>query len=140
MFATHYHELTDLEATLAMVKNLNVAVKEWDDNVAFLHKIVDGSADKSYGIHVARLAGIPRQVNERAREILRRLESDHRESVVGDIPLPTRVAGSEMQLSLFEQADHPLLQEIRETDLENLTPLEVLQLVHKWQERLMANP
>ncbi len=140
LFATHYHELTDLEATLAMVKNLNVAVKEWDDNVAFLHKIVDGSADKSYGIHVARLAGIPRQVNERAREILRRLESDHRESVVGDIPLPTRVAGSEMQLSLFEQADHPLLQEIRETDLENLTPLEVLQLVHKWQERLMANP
>ncbi|HRX82039.1 MAG TPA: DNA mismatch repair protein MutS, partial [Pirellulaceae bacterium] len=70
LFATHYHELTDLQNTLGGVRNLNVSVKEWDDNVVFLHKIIEGSADKSYGIHVARLAGVPREVNERAKQIL----------------------------------------------------------------------
>ena len=77
LFATHYHELTDLASTLAAVTNLNVSVKEWEDHVVFLHKIVPGSADKSYGIHVARLAGIPRVVNERAKQILAQLEAEH---------------------------------------------------------------
>ena len=67
-FATHYHELTDLQNTLGGIRNLNVAVKEWDENVVFLHKIVSGAADKSYGIHVARLAGVPKSVNERAKQ------------------------------------------------------------------------
>ncbi|MCA9134181.1 MAG: DNA mismatch repair protein MutS, partial [Planctomycetales bacterium] len=70
LFATHYHELTQLEKSLPGVRNYNVAVKEWDDNIVFLHRIVPGGADKSYGIHVARLAGIPPQVNERAKDIL----------------------------------------------------------------------
>ena len=136
LFATHYHELTDLEATLSLVKNLNVAVKEWDDKVAFLHKIVDGSADKSYGIHVARLAGIPRQVNDRAREILTRLESDHLENLVPSLdgPTPSRVAP--LQMTLFQYADHPLLDEIRQLDLDQLTPLEALQRMHDWQQQL----
>jgi DNA mismatch repair protein MutS len=133
LFATHYHELTDLEATLGLVKNLNVAVKEWDDKVAFLHKIVDGSADKSYGIHVARLAGIPRQVNDRAREILTRLESDHPEPSEGSMPLRSRDA---LQMTLFQYADHPLLDEIRQLDLDQLTPLEALQRMHDWQQKL----
>ena len=77
LFATHYHELTDLEEQLAGVRNFNVAVKEWDDQVVFLHQIVPGAADKSYGIHVAQLAGVPRSVNERAREVLAWLESQH---------------------------------------------------------------
>ncbi|HEY3391308.1 MAG TPA: DNA mismatch repair protein MutS, partial [Lacipirellulaceae bacterium] len=77
LFATHYHELTDLEAQLVGVRNYNVAVKEWDDQVVFLHQIVPGAADKSYGIHVAQLAGVPRSVNERAREVLAWLESKH---------------------------------------------------------------
>ena len=77
LFATHYHELTDLAASLAGVRNLNVAVREWEDQVVFLHKIVPGAADKSYGIHVARLAGVPREVNERAKQILAQLESEH---------------------------------------------------------------
>ena len=75
LFATHYHELTDLRQTLTGIRNLNVAVKEWQEDVVFLHKIIEGAADKSYGIHVARLAGIPSQVNERAKQILARLEN-----------------------------------------------------------------
>ena len=71
LFATHYHELTQLEESLPRVANLNVAVKEWNDEVVFLHRIVAGGADKSYGIHVARLAGIPAEVNERAKDVLR---------------------------------------------------------------------
>src|SRR5690606_37573226 len=77
LFATHYHELTDLQHSLAGVRNLNVAVREWQDDVVFLHKIVPGAADKSYGIHVARLAGVPREVNERAKQILAQLEQEH---------------------------------------------------------------
>ena len=77
LFATHYHELTDLASTMPGVANLNVSVKEWEDHVVFLHKIVPGAADKSYGIHVARLAGVPRSVNERAKQILAQLEAEH---------------------------------------------------------------
>ena len=77
LFATHYHELTDLAKSLSGVKNLNVAVREWQDEVIFLHKIIDGAADKSYGIHVARLAGVPREVIERSKEILAQLEEEH---------------------------------------------------------------
>ena len=77
LFATHYHELTDLEEQRSGVRNFNVAVKEWDDQVVFLHQIVAGAADKSYGIHVAQLAGVPRVVNDRAREVLEWLEAQH---------------------------------------------------------------
>ncbi|MEM9645559.1 MAG: DNA mismatch repair protein MutS, partial [Planctomycetota bacterium] len=81
LFATHYHELTQLEETLPQVANLNVAVKEWNDEVVFLHRIVNGGADKSYGIHVARLAGVPEAVNERAKDVLAQLEADHRDAL-----------------------------------------------------------
>ncbi|MCS7009506.1 MAG: hypothetical protein NZL93_06175, partial [Chthoniobacterales bacterium] len=74
LFATHYHELTDLERTCNAVLNLNVAVREWEDKILFLHKILPGRADQSYGIHVAKLAGLPNDVIQRAREILRNLE------------------------------------------------------------------
>ncbi len=73
-FATHYHELTELAARLPRVRNFNVAVREWNDQVVFLRKILPGATDKSYGIHVARLAGVPRSVVERAKEILSNLE------------------------------------------------------------------
>jgi DNA mismatch repair protein MutS len=135
-FATHYHELTDLEATLGLVKNLNVAVKEWDDKVAFLHKIVEGSADKSYGIHVARLAGIPRQVNDRAREILTRLESEHQASLTPLASSRTAPAADSLQMTLFQYADHPLLDQLRQLNLDQLSPLEALQLLHEWQQKL----
>jgi DNA mismatch repair protein MutS len=74
LFATHYHELTELAGRLPRLKNFNVAVREWNDQVVFLHKIVEGGADKSYGIQVARLAGVPKPVLERAKVILRNLE------------------------------------------------------------------
>ena len=77
LFATHYHELTDLEKSLSGVKNYNVSVREWQEEVVFLHKIVEGAADKSYGIHVARLAGVPREVIQRSKEILAQLEEEH---------------------------------------------------------------
>ncbi len=158
LFATHYHELTDLEKTLAGVANLNVAVKEWEGEVVFLHQIVPGAADKSYGIHVAQLAGVPREVNERAKEILAKLESQGggrkaesgNKKIAGELRLadpPQQHAphlraqpnGQSLQLTLFETADHPLLDKIRGTDLNNLTPLEVQDIVRQWQEQLAGN-
>ena len=136
LFATHYHELTDLERSLGSVKNFNVAVREWEDQVVFLHKIIAGSADKSYGIHVARLAGIPRSVNERAKEVLARLEHEHLDEQ-GRPKVAKRIARpSEIQLTLFGLADHPLLEKIRSTDLNSLTPLEAMQLMQSWQAEL----
>ena len=144
LFATHYHELTRLEDQLSGVGNLNVAVQEWEGQVVFLHQIVPGAADKSYGIHVAELAGVPSEVNERAKEILQQLESQSEEETHGsshriDPPQPSMSTnGRAMQLTLFETADHPLLDTIRSTDLNEITPLEVQQLVHSWQKQLTA--
>jgi DNA mismatch repair protein MutS len=138
LFATHYHELTDLEKSLSGVKNLNVAVREWQDEVVFLHKIVDGAADKSYGIHVARLAGVPREVIERSKEILAQLEEEHldgegRAKIARHVPTPKK---THLQLTLFGPADHPLLDELRRLELNNVTPLQALQLLGQWQESL----
>ena len=138
LFATHYHELTDLEKSLSGVKNLNVAVREWQDEVVFLHKIVDGAADKSYGIHVARLAGVPREVIERGKEILAQLEEEHldaegRAKIAR--PQPTEKK-THIQLTLFGPADHPLVDELRRMDLDTLTPLAALQLLQRWKEEV----
>jgi len=137
-FATHYHELTDLQNTLGGIRNLNVAVKEWDDNVVFLHKIVAGAADKSYGIHVARLAGVPKTVNERAKQILNQLESDHLDDA-GKGKLAKRGKQrprGDVQLTLFAPYEHPLLETIKTTDLNALTPLAALQQIQQWQTEL----
>lgn len=152
LFATHYHELTDLQQTLAGVRNFTVSVKEWDDTVIFLHKIVAGAADKSYGIHVARLAGVPRSVNERAKEILADLESQasnhSRGEVIEEAPKSSgprhrgssRVGESqgrnEIQLTLFGFADHPVVDSIREIDINRLTPMDALQLVAQWRSQV----
>jgi len=138
LFATHYHELTDLESSLPAVKNLNVAVKEWQENIAFLHKIVDGAADRSYGIHVARLAGVPPEVNERAKQILAQLEEEHLDGEgrpkIAD--RGKRRRGGDIQLTLFGPAEHPLLDKIRELDINTTTPLEAMQLIQQWQKEL----
>jgi DNA mismatch repair protein MutS len=145
LFATHYHELTDLEEQLPGVRNLNVAVKEWQDQVVFLHQIVPGAADKSYGIHVAQLAGVPRSVNDRAREVLAWLEAQHRNtespaSVFASSPKSNgQAAAPHWQLTLFGGEEHPLLDEIRAANLDALTPLQALQLMHDWQQRLVAD-
>ncbi len=137
-FATHYHELTDLASSLDNVRNLSVSVKEWKDKVVFLHKLVDGAADKSYGIHVARLAGIPREVNERAKEVLAQLENEH---LAGDgqpkiAARAKRKGVGELQLTLFGAAEHPLLDDIRGCDINELSPLDAFSLVQQWKEKL----
>jgi DNA mismatch repair protein MutS len=159
LFATHYHELTDLENQLAGVRNFNVAVKEWDNQVMFLHQIVPGAADKSYGIHVAQLAGVPRSVNERAREVLQLLESQHRSkdsaassslaSAATPNPAPKPSAekfpsnnraissrGPHWQLALFGIEEHPLLDEIRAIDLDALSDENARDLIQSWQQQL----
>jgi DNA mismatch repair protein MutS len=148
LFATHYHELTDLEPQLAGVRNYNVAVKEWDDQVVFLHQIVPGAADKSYGIHVAQLAGVPRSVNDRAREVLAWLESQHHgcEESTQSPSAGSRIStnghsdrpSGHWQLTLFGSEEHPLLDEIRTAQLAEMSPLEALRRLHDWQERLVA--
>jgi DNA mismatch repair protein MutS len=137
LFATHYHELTELTQTLSHAANWNVAVREDADDVIFLHKIVEGTADKSYGIHVARLAGVPREVIDRARVILETLEADHLDET-GRPKVPERATRqrAETQLSLFGPANHPLLDELREMDVDNMTPLAALEELHRLRGEL----
>ena len=138
LFATHYHELADLERSLSGVKNLNVSVREWQEEVVFLHKIIDGAADKSYGIQVARLAGVPREVLERAKDILAELESQHLDSQGQARIAKHKERGrvGQMQLTLFGFADHPLLDRLRQLDVDETAPKEALRLLAEWQSEL----
>ena len=132
LFATHYHELTELQQTFKGVRNWNVKIQEWEDKIVFLHKIVEGPADKSYGIQVAKLAGVPDWVNRRADQILRNLESQSQD----DHELVKTAANkksSDMQLTLFEFTDHPLIEKIRRIDTNHLTPIEALQMLGDMQ-------
>ena len=134
LFATHYHELTDLSEVLEGVKNLNVAVKEERENVVFLHKIVPGAADKSYGIHVAKLAGVPSSVVQRSQEILDELEKNHK----GDISRPALRGARKFtigttQFSLFGAENHPVVTELHDVDVDELKPMDALQLLAKWK-------
>jgi DNA mismatch repair protein MutS len=135
LFATHYHELIDLESSLPGLRNANIAVREWKDEVIFLHQIVSGGADRSYGIHVARLAGVPQTILQRAQEILTRLEKDpFGESQIAKQPKKHR--RQYHQLSLFESTAHPILDDIRLIDLEKLSPSEAQNLIALWRQRL----
>ncbi len=131
LFATHYHELVDLEKTKPRLRNANVAVREADGEIVFLHRIVPGGADQSYGIHVARLAGVPAPVLTRAREILAFLEKQHvPEASPG--PVPKVKTGRALQNSLFAALPDPMLDELRQVDLVGLTP----ELAVEWLRRL----
>ena len=139
IFATHYHELTQLGDLLPGVKNMNVAVKEAGDTIVFLRRLEDGGADRSYGIQVGRLAGLPPSVVDRARELLVELEGTHSGSGRGlgtrgrHSPDSTRIARE--QFSLFDE-EHPVVTRIRELDLDSLTPLEALNLLARLKARL----
>ena len=143
LFATHYHELTELELTMERIKNYHVSVKEWKEDIIFLRKIVPGASDQSYGIHVARLAGIPRSVIERAKEILFNLEKQE----LDDAGLPRIAYGSspergKSQFLLFqEDRDREFLeemkQEIESCDLETLSPLEALNLLSDLKDKIV---
>ncbi|QDV77294.1 DNA mismatch repair protein MutS [Botrimarina mediterranea] len=136
LFATHYHELTQLAGRLPGVGNLSVAVREHDGRVVFLHQIVEGPADKSYGIHVAQLAGVPRSVNERAAAILEELEAQKADSRQPIADSPRSAVG--IQMTLFETADHPLLDEIRALDIDRLAPMDAFERLRTWRQRLLA--
>jgi DNA mismatch repair protein MutS len=131
LFATHYHEMTDLAVTHERVQNYNVAVKEWNDQIIFLRKIVKGGASHSYGIQVGRLAGLPQPVIDRAREILRNLESG--EYVSQGQPRLARRQGEPAeplpQMSLFESGGDAVRDRLDEIDVSILTPLEALNLI-----------
>jgi len=127
LFATHYHELNEMTATFERIKNFNVSVKELEDNIIFLRKLVSGGSNHSFGIHVAKLAGMPNMVIHRANKILAQLEKNNKNSEVKDVL--KQAQHEEMQLSFF-QLDDPLLENIREeilaTNIDTLTPIEAL--------------
>jgi DNA mismatch repair protein MutS len=128
IFATHFHELTELELILPRVKNYNVAVKEWGDHIVFLRKIIPGGCDHSYGIHVAQLAGLPKLVISRAKEILKNLENEAvTSSQVPKLALHSEKEDSKaQQLSLFAEMERSLRDELKKINPERLTPLEAL--------------
>jgi DNA mismatch repair protein MutS len=139
MFATHYHELTELASLLPRVQNVNVLVKEEGDRVVFLRKVVDGGADRSYGIHVARLAGLPPAVIEHAQRILRQLEATS--SSVRSVeetflpPIPSRATGA-LQLPLPLIPISPLEEQLLGLSLESMTPLDALNTLHTLREQV----
>ena len=130
LFATHFHELTRLAGRLPGVRNFHVAVREWNDEIIFLHKVQPGATDRSYGIQVARLAGLPPEVIARAKALLTELEE------AGQVRADARDA---VQLGLFASAaPDPVVTELATLDLAHLTPLEALNLLHKWQARAVG--
>jgi DNA mismatch repair protein MutS len=134
LFATHYHELTDLEHILPQVRNYNVAVAEEGDKVIFMHHIVPGGADKSYGIHVAQLAGIPKPVIHRAEEILDQLERETaRSPSVVERQRKRRSRVEVLQLPLFNTAN-PVVDELKALDVNALTPIEALTKLFELQK------
>ncbi len=128
LFATHYHELTELEGKLPGVKNYCIAVKEKGDDIVFLRKIVRGGADKSYGIQVARLAGVPEAVLLRAKEIVAELVSN-------DLAGRAREIAGQMRL-FAEEEEHPVLKELRNCSVETMTPMEALNFLYRLQQEL----
>ncbi len=141
VFATHYHELTELEAMLPRVRNYNVLVKEYGEKIIFLHKIAPGGSDRSYGIQVARLAGIPKDIIARAREVLNNLESgeftaDHLPALAQGKMAPTERLKRD-QLPLFAAAPpSPILERLKEIDLDKLTPIEALELLYELKSKV----
>lgn len=147
LFATHYHELTELEGKLDSVNNYCIAVREQGDDIIFLRKIIRGGADKSYGIQVARLAGVPDSVIDRAKEIASWLEETDVTDKAKNLQVRTsakkkeavREAGpAEKQMSLFDiyPADHPVLKELAGLDVSNMTPIQALNTLYELQKRL----
>ncbi|RMD52455.1 MAG: DNA mismatch repair protein MutS, partial [Nitrospirae bacterium] len=139
LFATHYHELTDLALIHDGIKNLNVLIREWGEEIIFLRKVVEGPADKSYGIHVAKLAGIPEEIIERAKEILLNLENV--ELNCSGIPrlsgkMRSRQLRKRLQLSLFTQPEEIIKEEILNLDISKLTPEKGLEKLKEIKKKL----
>ena len=147
LFATHYHELTELEGKLNNVNNYCIAVKEKGDDIVFLRKIVRGGADKSYGIQVAKLAGVPDSVIERAKEIVEQLISNDIAAVARGISVEGASQSKKKkekldevdltQMSLFDTvSDNDIIEELRNVDVGNLTPIEALNKLYELQNKV----
>jgi len=133
LFATHYHELTSLESNLDHLVNVHVATLEQNGQVTFLHKIEPGPADKSYGIHVAKIAGLPADLLKRADAILTQLESQGQEN---PISINQRNVVNE-QMPLFnEKEEDPILAELAQVDVYNMTPMQAMNLLLEWKQKL----
>jgi DNA mismatch repair protein MutS len=137
LFATHYHELNEMNDTFERIKNFNVSVKELKDNVLFLRKLVEGGSAHSFGIHVAKMAGMPQQVLHRANKILKKLEQSHSSEELTD---KVKTIPNDMQLSFFN-LDDPLLENIKDeilhTDIDTLTPVEALMKLNEIKRMLV---
>jgi DNA mismatch repair protein MutS len=137
LFATHYHELTELARLKDRIKNYNIAVKEWNDEIIFLRKLVEGGTNRSYGIQVARLAGVPNTVIQRAKKILYDIENDEH----GLKSLHAIRDGADLskkghvQLNLFSKMDHFILEKLQKLDLSKMTPLDALNYLNELQEK-----
>ena len=148
LFATHYHELTELEGKISNVNNYCIAVKEKGDDIVFLRKIVKGGADKSYGIQVAKLAGVPDLVIERAKEIVEELSNEDITAKVSEIAAKERTTKKKQktrrydevdiaQMSLFDTVkDDDVLEELKNIDVGNMTPIDALNTIYRLQNKL----
>ena len=148
LFATHYHELTELEGKISNVNNYCIAVKEKGDDIVFLRKIVKGGADKSYGIQVAKLAGVPDLVIERAKEIVEELSDEDVTAKVSEIAVRERSEKKRpkvkkydevdiAQMSLFDTVkDDDVLEELKNLDVGNMTPIDALNTIYRLQNKL----
>lgn len=137
LFATHYHELTELSRLLPILVNRSMAVKEWRGSILFLHRVTDGPADRSYGIHVAGLAGVPEEVCRRAEQILSNLER-HKINVTGDPVIATPADGTaerNHQLELFRPPADELINELRSIEINSLTPIEALNILAELKKK-----
>ena len=140
LFATHYHELNEMAELFPRIRNLKVEVREYGDKVIFLHKVTPGFADHSYGIQVAQMAGLPDELTERAKRILRNLEGSeltvHGEETEGKQKAKGRIAPVDVQMTLFEMKDDKLREELKMIDVEKMTPLEALQKLAELKKKL----
>ncbi|MGE4422884.1 MAG: DNA mismatch repair protein MutS [Pseudodesulfovibrio sp.] len=141
LFATHYHELTSLEGKIEGLRNLNIAVKEWKGDIVFLRRLVPGPADRSYGIEVARLAGVPRPVVERAREILAELEEKSQDSQAkGAVDRASQTLlpgfGAPPIKIDRELCEHPIITQLTDLDVDGMTPIQALMLLNQWKDMI----
>jgi DNA mismatch repair protein MutS len=134
LFATHYHELTDLAQQKPRVKNFNIAVKEWNDEIIFLRKLVEGATNRSYGIQVARLAGIPATVINRSKKILYRIETKEQDLADALSDKKAEKMGPQ-QMDLFGRKDHFFVEKLSKLDISKMTPLEALNTLNELRDK-----
>ena len=138
LFATHYHQLMELAGPDRGIVNCRVAVREWGDENVFLHRIEQGGTDRSYGLHVARLAGIPKPVLARAQAVLERLDDESDEVREALVAQPEQRRGEPLQRELFAPATPPVIDELTELDLDELTPRQAVEWLRGQQDKLSS--